>query len=321
MSTGEIMQPLCPSGYHFVKEKCKCVKDSPTPHECPPDYHWSESQQQCVPDLKPMFKKCAHGYHWDYVQHTCVLDTVPHECPPGYHWSSAENACVKDIIIPTEGELDQFGILWIEALGAQHLIKQSRDEATDDRWSQNIEGCEIGFEATMIAKSIGTASGSHFAMKQGGSNHSKGDWKAERWLDTGIRADGTIQLQYEGPHPSNHDFTLPDKCQFIKKLSKGLEGNWIGLKWCQQILKAGGSPSNGGVRWRMWANVDIAEDGKPDNTKWQLVYDFTDGVDGVKVIEPQDFVMKGTMDAEVRRSDTKNHEVFAGGLHVRNLKK
>ena len=73
---------------------------------------------------------------------------------------------------------------------------------------------------------------------------------------------------------------------------------------------------DGGVRWRMWVNTDIASDGKPDNTKWRLVLDFIDGVDA-KIIQPQDFVMTGTMDCEVRRSRTKSHEVLGGGSFIR----
>lgn len=230
----------------------------------------------------------------------------------------------------SDGEIDQYGIKWLAAKGQQSLITMSRDEATDDRWSGNVDGLQNGFEATFIGKSIGTNSSSHFAMKQGGSNHSKGDWQNERWLDTGLRYNGEVQLQYEGPHPSNHDFTLPATKQFIKNIGKGLEGNWIGLKWCQQILKPGGSPANGGVRWRMWVDKNaINASGKPNNN-WELVYDFIDGVDA-QVIQPQTFVTKGTMDCEVRRSDTNTHDVFGDGkvyqdaqdgtpaLHIRAL--
>lgn len=216
-------------------------------------------------------------------------------------------------------DIDEHGIAWFVAKGKTTTIKQSRDTDDDDRWSENVEGCEQGFEATMIAKSIDVKDDGHFAMKQGGSNHSKGDWKEERWLDTGLRANGKVQLEYERVHPKNVDFTLPDKCLFIKDIGVELDGNWIGLKWAQQILKEGGSPADGGVRWRMWINTDIASDGKPDNSKWRLVYDFIDGQD-VKVIDPQTYRSKGVMDAEVRRSGTKKHEVYAGGLLVRPLK-
>lgn len=235
--------------------------------------------------------------------------------------------------VPDGEEIDTYGLKWLVAKGQQSIIEMSRDEADDDRWSGNVTGLALGYEATFIGKSIGTSSGSHFAMKCFGGNHSKGDWQNQRWYDLGIRSDGTIQLQWEGPHPSNHDFTLPDIKQFIKKLSKGLEGNWIGLKWC--ILKANGqangSPSNGGVRVRMWVDedpIDVAT-GKPKNN-WKLAFDFIDGVD-VNVIDPQTFSAPDEQDCEVRRSNTEQHDVFGDGkiyekaqdgtpaLHVRAL--
>ena len=70
----------------------------------------------------------------------------------------------------------------------------------------------------------------------------------------------------------------------------------------------------------MWVNeTPLGADGKPNNTTWKLVYDFIDGQDGIEVIQPRDYKMGGSMDAEVRRSDTDSHEVYKGGLHVRPL--
>jgi hypothetical protein len=210
------------------------------------------------------------------------------------------------------------GIKWLVAKGAISMIKQSRDKPTDDRWSGNVKGLVMGYEQTRSAKSIGTSGDAHFASKLMGGNHSGGNASSQRWYDLGIRQDGTIQLQWEGPHPKNHSFTLPESKQFIKKLSKALEGNWIGLKWCCQKLKTDGSPSNGGIRCRMWIDEDpIGQDGKPKNN-WKLAFDFIDGVD-VKVINPQDYQSPDECDIEVRRSDTKSHEVYGNGLFVRAL--
>jgi calcineurin-like phosphoesterase family protein len=307
--------PKCPTGYrwNFVTKICDKIgtTEPPPDPECPPGQH-KNANGDCVPDVIT----CPAGQHWDGTK--CVPDVIT--CPPGQHLENG--ICVPDTTNPPdpgEGEVDANGVIWFlpEVKGKQTIVvPQSRDEADDDRWSQNVEGCEQGFEQTMIAKSIGIASDGHFASKLGGSNHSKGDWAKERWMDLGVRSDGTVQLQWEGPHPSNHDFDLPDTKLFLTNIGKPLEGNWIGLKWAQNILKPGGTPADGGVRWRMWVNTDIATDGKPDNTKWKLVLDFIDGVD-VKVIQPQTFRMTGTMDVEVRRSGTKSHEVYAGGLLIR----
>jgi len=218
------------------------------------------------------------------------------------------------------GDIDINGIQWLAAKGKQTLIKQSRDQADDDRWSANVTGLGKGYEATMIAKSIDTSSGAHFASKLFGGNHSGDGSDKQRWYDLGLRLNGDVQLQWEGPHPSNHSFTLPSSKQFIKNIGKGLEGNHIGLKWCVQKVNGqqNGSPENGGVRVRMWADSDpLDANGKPKNG-WKLVCDFIDGVD-LEVIQPQTFSAPDEIDVEIRRSNTKTHVVYAGGQHVRAL--
>ncbi|HKQ21705.1 MAG TPA: hypothetical protein VJS91_06675 [Nitrososphaeraceae archaeon] len=153
--------------------------------------------------------------------------------------------------------------------------------------------------------------------------HSSSNYWNQRWYDTGLRKNGNVQLEWER-HPEsgavNRPFDLsPDKL-FITNIGKGLEGNWIGLKWsCIKVNRqANGSPSNGGVRVRMWVDTDpLGTDGRPKNN-WKLCYDFIDGLD-TSVIEPQSYCAQDEQDCEVRRSDTKRHEVYGGGLHERGL--
>ena len=314
-------------------------------------WHFDTALGHAIPDLNPpRIPKCRKGYKWNPTRKICEIDTTnppppppPPPCLQGECKDRNTGQCrpigpneEKDSLgfcklkdtnpppppppppPPVEGEIDEHGLKWMVARGTKEIVEMSRDEASDDRWSENITGCEKGFEAIFIGKSSDTSGDAHFAMKQGGSNHSGSGASSQRWLDTGLRQDGTIQLQWEGPHPSNHDFELPDTKQLIKKISKGLEGNWIGLKWCQQILKDGGSPADGGVRWRMWVDEDPidATTKKPKNN-WRLVYDFIDGID-VKVIQPQTYKMTGSMDAEVRRSDTGRHDIYGAGTIIEN---
>jgi hypothetical protein len=220
----------------------------------------------------------------------------------------------------TPGETDNIGIKWLVAKGEIAKIELSRNDPIDDRWSKNVSGIADGFEATMIAKSIEIEDDEgHFAMKHGGGNHSGGDEHRWRWYDTGLRDNGDIQLQYEEPHHENHSFTLPESKQFKTNIGKGLEGNFIGLKWCLQNQKKGGSISDGGIRCRMWVDTDpLDENNKPKNN-WDIVYDFIDGEnDGdEKIIQKRDYKMPDTMDMEVRRSDTKKHEVYSEGEIVK----
>jgi predicted phosphodiesterase len=221
----------------------------------------------------------------------------------------------------TGGVLDSRGIRWYYATGQQGLISQSRDEATDDRWSGNVSAIgQYGYETTMIMQNFqGTNSSSHFAMKHGGPNHS-GDCDHTEggscccWYDTGIRVNGDVQLQIERPHPNNDDFSLPSSQQFIQNIGKGMEGNSIGLKWVWHPVTPGGSADNGGIRLMMWVDTDpVGTDGKPKNN-WRLVYDFVDTGQVLGDYPPPD-----EHDFEIRNSDTDSRTVFGGGFHWRKI--
>jgi hypothetical protein len=277
---------------------------------------------QTPPPEAPPTKPPGEGFTWNKVtkkwdpilEHPSFLPdhqepSVP--TPPAKPLPPQPNTPTPD----NTGVLDQMGIKWIVAKGKQSMIEQTRDEATDDRWSGNVTGLRNGFEATMIAKGTGTSGDAHFAMKQFSGNHSGSGTEKNAWYDTGLRQDGSVQLQTEYPHPKNHDFTLPDANWFIKKISKGLEGNMIGLKWCVMCVKPNGTRKDG-IRLRMWVDEDPIDPAtkKPRNN-WKLVYD---AIDTGQII-PADKQLVDEQDCEVRRSDTKSHEVFGGGLHVRAL--
>ena len=214
---------------------------------------------------------------------------------------------VNDEIIPDPdptGEIDEHGIKWLVAKvsSPKTIVEMSRDEAADDRWSGNITGLRNGFEATFIGKSTGTNDSSHFAMKQFSGNHSGSGAEKNAWYDTGLRIDGEVQLQTEYPHPNNHDFSLPDANWFIKKISKGLEGNWIGLKWCVVTMKPNGTRQDG-IRLRMWVDEDPLDANNKPKNNWQLVYDF---IDTGQVI-PADKQLVDEQDCEVPKEVILTH--------------
>ena len=259
------------------------------------------------------------------LQNECK-DPVTNQCRPiGANEEKDVNGFCKTKTPDPTGEIDEHGIKWLVAKvsSKKTIVPMSRDEATDDRWSGNVTGLRNGFEAVFIGKSIGTNSSSHFAMKQFSGNHSGSGSEKNAWYDTGLRVDGEVQLQTEYPHPNNHDFSLPDANWFIKKISKGLEGNWIGLKWCVVTMKPNGTRQDG-IRLRMWVDEDPLDANNKPKNNWKLVYDF---IDTGQVI-PADKQLVDEQDCEVRRSDTNSHEIYgdgkvyeakkgAPGLHVR----
>ena len=243
----------------------------------------------------------------------------PVDCPSGQHRDPITNLCVPDTIPPptTGGQVDSNGILWKNATGTGGVIPQSRDEAADDRWSENYTQLrQYGFEVTTYCTFQGTNSSSHMALKHWGSNHSGANVGDHRWYDTGIRVNGDVQLQWEGPHPNNHDFTLTSSQQFITNIGTDMEGNTIGLKWQVFPVTPGGSAVNGGMHLRMWCDTDgFNAQGRPQNN-WRLCYDF---IDTGTIIDPTNYAPLDDMEIEVRQSDTDSQTMYAGGVHFRRF--
>lgn len=241
----------------------------------------------------------------------------PLPCPQGQHRDPVTNQCVPNTNPPgTGGQVDSKGIRWLCATGQQGVIAQSRDTSDDDRWSGNVTGVrQYGFETTMILdfRNASVGGDGHMAMKHWGPNHSGNCGQTESgscccWYDTGIRANGDIQLQIERPHPHNEDFT---ETTLIDNIGKGMEGNVIGLKWVCNPVIPGGSADNGGIRLRMWVDTDGLSGSLPTNN-WRLVYDFIDNGQILGDYDPVD-----EFDFEVRNSNTSGQEDYGGGLHWR----
>ena len=216
--------------------------------------------------------------------------------------------------------IDEFGIQWMEATGAQSVVDQSRFDTDDFRWSQNYDNIENGYESTLYFTFDGVASGGHCASKMWGGNHSGGCQHTEGgdcccWYDIGIRANGDIQLQTERPHPSNHDFSVPSSMQFMDNIGKGMDGNTIGLKWLIYPIKIDGDVDDGGIRLKMWVDTSGFVNGKPQNV-WRLAVDITDTGQILG-----DMPALSEQEIEIRNSDTDDTEDYEGGVHVRYLRR
>ena len=156
--------------------------------------------------------------------------------------------------------------------------------------------------------SASVASGGHFAMKHGGGNHSGSGAGSQKWYDTGIRANGAIQVQTEHPHPNNHSFACSDVggCS-VSNIGKGMSGSILGLKWVLQ-------PQGSGNFIALYYDTAALTGGKPTNN-WKKVFSIVD----TKLLpgwKPPD-----TQDCEIRISDTSGEKAYGGGLHVRKFTK
>jgi hypothetical protein len=246
--------------------------------------------------------QCPAGQHWDTTLQKCVQDATPPPPPP-----------------PASGQVDSNGIKWLYATGEAHTISQSRDDgSTDDRWSQNFDNIYGGYEMTLIGTFSGVASGGHCAAKLWGGNHSGSGTSDNRWYDLGIRADGAIQTEWEGPHPSNHDFTPGSGEQKMTNVGVEMDGHSIGIKWVVYPIKEGGQANDGGIKLLMWVDPDaLLPDGKPRND-WRLALDITDTG---QIIDPSDYRADTTQELEVRNSDTDEQTFYGGGVHMRYIRR
>lgn len=221
-------------------------------------------------------------------------------------------------------QIDSRGIQWLLATGEQTVQPQTRTDANDFRWSRNYENALCGFEVTGIGTFTGVASGGHYALKHWGPNHSAPCGYEESgecccWYDTGIRADGTVQLQTERPHPSNHDFTLSFNAStgplYKQNIGQAMDGNDIGLKWIFYPILQNGNADNGGMRLKMYSCINALSGGLPTNA-WQLCYDF---IDNTTMDILTNYDVPEEQEIEVRNSDTNDTEFYGGGIHVRRL--
>jgi hypothetical protein len=214
------------------------------------------------------------------------------------------------------GQIDSFGIKWLLATGQQDVIPQSRENAGDFRWSEVYPNLrDNGFEATLYGTFDGVSSGGHCALKHWGGNHS-GDCQYEEdgscccWYDTGIRSDGSIQLQIERPHPSNDDFNATTT---MNNIGMSMDGNTIGLKWIIYPIQQGGDVDRGGVKLKMYVDTAPFVSGKPQG-QWRQVYDITDTGQILG-----DYPAPSEQEIEVRNSDTDDTTMYGGGIHWRRL--
>lgn len=238
----------------------------------------------------------------------------PNVCPTNWHWDTTLNHCVPDGTGTGGTVIDTLGMQW-HATGQGDVISQSRDESTDDRWSQNFDNILGGWEAIAIVTYEGSVGGDgHTAMKMWGGNHSGSGTSDNRWYDIGIRANGDVQTEWEGPHPDNHEF--PCSTCTMTNIGVGMEGNTIGHRWLIFPVVDGGSAENGGIRFLYWVDTDpLDSNGRPRNN-WRLVLDITDTG---QIIEPSSYEADSTQELEMRISDSDDQTLYGGGLHMRYL--
>ena len=169
--------PPCPPGQHRDPLTGDCIPSDPTPEPCPPGQH-RDASGNCVPDVEP-----------------------PVPCPPGQHRDASGN-CVPDSPPPPPptGSVKQI----YPAVGAPILGKFSSSNAGRFQWKFDLPKCYLAQEATCYLKIAAVDDESEeVSIKLRGGNHTD-DGSLGCCYIIGIGYDGSVNSQYECPHPNNH---------------------------------------------------------------------------------------------------------------------
>ena len=213
------------------------------------------------------------------------------------------------------GIIDSNGIKWMESSGQQGVIAQTRNQATDDRWSGNVDDVnQYGYQAVIYLTIPNISSDGHIGLKHWGPNHSGSCGHSEGgdcccWYDCGLRENGDVYQEIERPHPNNDGW---NKGKVLQNIGRGLGGQTTGVQWLVYPKNVGGDADNGGIRLKMWVDTAPFVNGKPAN-QWRLAYDTTDTGDILGDYPNPDY----EHDIECRNSDSSGQTTYAGGLHWR----
>lgn len=205
---------------------------------------------------------------------------------------------------PSSGEVDsQYKIKWFHARGPIRVVKQSRNEAADKRWSQTFDGLANGYEATVYATIRGVSVGNHIGFKFGGPNHTppcspgpKGGCGS--WYDAGIRKNKAY-LQVEVVHHTNED--RPCSTCFPVNLVDGTYGVKIAIY-----------PDQGGNHIKLWIDTS----GRVAANQWKVAFDIIDKGQ----ILPAGYKPPDRQEIEMRISDTVSVTCHGGGVIARWMK-
>lgn len=219
-------------------------------------------------------KNIAHNFNSEaetktYIKyHKCIQETEecpdPGNCPAGQHWDASVCKCVPN---PQNGG-GQDGDIKLQGTPIGSGIEYSFSSGNTDRYQlvAKLPKCfvnllQVGY--FKIAK-VGD-NGEEISGKNRGGRHSDSVAKEASCYIQGIGYDGTVNSQYEQPHPSNHP--LPSTTVTNKPYGNSIVGKWVGLQ--NKIVFKDGKDY-----LETWVDLkagDIDTAGKPGND-WKLFW-------------------------------------------------
>lgn len=269
---------VCPIGWHPEPALGHCLPDlNPRPGEpvCPTGYKWNKTKKVCEWTGTTEPPKCKDNEHWDPVQKKCVPNdpTDPEPCKENECKDPTTNKCrsiganeqknpttglceTKPIDPDPDGEIDANGMKLLHKITGKTV---DMEKGSDHRNGQRYN-CNHKFLNYMVQGYFKLGKGQEkIEHKTDGPNHG-GCTKLPicMWYELGYEiATGRSELQYEAPHPENHD--IPDSALDLQIEVKVKPESWIGYMiaiW----------DSAEGRRMEQWIDPDPFDTaGKPKN--------------------------------------------------------
>gem|GEM_PF-2555847 len=225
------------------------------PSQCPVGHHFDQTTQQCVPNTSPPPQNnkppVANAGPDLTVEHkkTVMLNGSPSIDPDGtitsYQWSQISgpqvtinnaNTAIASFTAPDlstppspppTGDKDEFGMLILggKPTGNRIAMEEGSDHENGKRYNVNHK-----FHNYIMQGYYKLGSGQEAINHKGdGPNHGGCSSIPEcLWYEFDVYLDdGRFSLQYEMPHPDNHN--VPDSAsEHVETIGQLKEGNWIG---------------------------------------------------------------------------------------------
>ena len=256
---------------------------------------------------------------WNSVEHFAIygkqlVDPPPvKDCPPGYHHDPTTGDCVQDSTGPSDGGggggngsniIEDSVKMMYPKVGQAVQFKYSSSNEGRAQWVANLPKCFVDIETTFYIKlKKVTNKKEEISVKHRGGPHSGNNDSANCPEDNadnckgcnyihGIGYDGSVNAQYECPHPKNHPLTGYDVIT-PNVAGSDIVGKWIGVKaitflegdhdhlecWIDPDgLKADGTPAN---NWKkFWEGDSKQFTGRCNGKGDERVYIRCDDVQG-----------------------------------------
>lgn len=241
---------------------------------------------------------------------------TPEPCPAGSHRDLVTGECVPDgpPPPPNGGELDANGVKKIyPSVGSDFGFTFKSSNEGRAQWIADTGKCIVNKESTVYLnmKKV-TNMGEEISIKDRGGSHSSSAPAKGCCYIGGIGYDGSVNAQYECPHPNNHPLK-GYKIVTPNVAGNDIVGKWIGLKFIVFVqgdhdhlecwvdpdgLEADGTPANNFKKF--WEGDSTEFTGKCAGNN---VYIRCDDVEGAPK-NPQ---------AEIKFASTREIKVTGGG--------